>query len=131
MWHVWFDPSSQRMKSNTPTRTGDPNGIPKNRFSPHVLLSDPYAKSLSTLCQWGDAEESQMRAFCPRQSPIVEHLLIGRASRPKIAPEELIIYEMHVRCFTQHPSSHVKHPGKFLGIIEKIPYLKEFRDQRR
>ncbi|MFS8563362.1 MAG: glycogen-debranching protein [Rhabdochlamydiaceae bacterium] len=32
---------------------------------------------------------------------------------------------MHVRAFTQDPSSHVKHPGSFLGLIEKIPYLKE------
>jgi isoamylase/glycogen operon protein len=31
---------------------------------------------------------------------------------------------MHVRSFTQHPSSHSAHPGTFLGIIEKIPYLK-------
>jgi isoamylase/glycogen operon protein len=38
---------------------------------------------------------------------------------------ELIIYEMHVRSFTQDPSSKVKHPGTFLGIIEKIPYLKQ------
>ena len=32
---------------------------------------------------------------------------------------------MHVRGFTQHPSSTVKHPGSFAGIIEKIPYLLE------
>ncbi len=32
---------------------------------------------------------------------------------------------MHVRSFTCHPSSGVKHPGTFAGIREKIPYLKE------
>jgi glycogen operon protein len=32
---------------------------------------------------------------------------------------------MHVRGFTQHPNSNVKHPGTFAGIIEKIPYLQE------
>ena len=36
-----------------------------------------------------------------------------------------VIYEVHVRGFTMHPSSLVKHPGTFRGIIEKIPYLKE------
>jgi len=36
-------------------------------------------------------------------------------------PNELIIYEAHVRGFTIH--SDVKHPGTFLGFIEKIPYL--------
>ena len=40
-----------------------------------------------------------------------------------IPPEDLIIYEMHVRGLTQHPSSKIKHPGTFLGIIEKIPHL--------
>ena len=36
---------------------------------------------------------------------------------------ESIIYEMHVKGFTQHPSSGVAHPGTYLGVIEKIPYL--------
>jgi isoamylase len=44
---------------------------------------------------------------------------------PQIPRQELIIYEMHVRGFTQHPSSQVKYPGTYLGIIEKIPYLKK------
>ena len=37
--------------------------------------------------------------------------------------EKCIIYEMHVRGFTQHSSSGVKHPGTYLGAIEKIPHL--------
>jgi isoamylase len=36
-----------------------------------------------------------------------------------------VIYELHVGGFTQHPSSAVQYPGTFLGLIEKIPYLKE------
>lgn len=39
--------------------------------------------------------------------------------------EEMIIYEMHVRSFTWDPSSQSYYPGTFLGIIEKIPYLKK------
>ena len=40
---------------------------------------------------------------------------------------DLIIYEMHVRGFTYHPSSGLapEKRGTFAGIIEKIPYLKE------
>lgn len=38
---------------------------------------------------------------------------------------DLIIYELHVRDFTHHPSSGVKHRGTFSGLMEKIPYLKE------
>lgn len=39
--------------------------------------------------------------------------------------EDTIIYEMHVRGFTQSPSSRVRHPGKFAGITEKIQHLKD------
>lgn len=38
---------------------------------------------------------------------------------------DLIIYELHVRGFTQDVSSGVTHPGTFAGLREKIPYLKE------
>lgn len=38
--------------------------------------------------------------------------------------EECVLYEMHVGGFTRHPSSGVRHPGTFLGVIEKIPYLR-------
>ena len=38
-----------------------------------------------------------------------------------------IIYEMHVRGFTRHPSSSLKENlrGTYAGLIEKIPYLKQ------
>ena len=39
--------------------------------------------------------------------------------------EDLSIYELHVRGFTQDSSSGVKCPGTFRGLEEKIPYLKE------
>jgi glycogen operon protein len=39
--------------------------------------------------------------------------------------KELIIYELHTRGFTKHPSSGVRYPGTFHGIKEKIPYLKD------
>jgi glycogen operon protein len=43
----------------------------------------------------------------------------------EIAPEDLVIYEAHVRGFTQSASSGVKHPGTYASLVEKIPYLKE------
>ncbi|HET7238081.1 MAG TPA: alpha-amylase family glycosyl hydrolase, partial [Terrimicrobiaceae bacterium] len=47
-------------------------------------------------------------------------------SRPLKRPEsEMVIYEMHVRGFTAHPSSGAKHPGTFDALREKIGYLKE------
>lgn len=38
---------------------------------------------------------------------------------------EMIMYKLHVRGFTKHPSSHVKDRGTFLGVIQKCEYLKE------
>src|SRR5688572_15951300 len=40
---------------------------------------------------------------------------------------ETVIYELHVRGFTRHPSSGVapERRGTYAGLIEKIPYLKD------
>jgi glycogen operon protein len=44
---------------------------------------------------------------------------------PRVSWSDTIIYETHVKGFSVHPSSRVKNPGTFAGIIEKIPYLKQ------
>ena len=38
---------------------------------------------------------------------------------------DTLVYKLHVRGFTMDASSKVQCPGTFLGITEKIPYLKE------
>lgn len=43
--------------------------------------------------------------------------------RLNIPAVDLVLYEMHVRGFTQDPSSQVNDRGTYLGMIEKIPYL--------
>jgi hypothetical protein len=50
----------------------------------------------------------------------------GRDRRPRHEADALI-YELHVRGFTQHGSSGVSDDarGTFAGVIEKIPYLQE------
>jgi glycogen operon protein len=48
--------------------------------------------------------------------------------RPLRRPRrETVIYELHVRGFTRHPSSGVapERAGTYAGLIEKIPYLKD------
>lgn len=39
--------------------------------------------------------------------------------------EDCIFYKLHVRGFTRHRASKVRHKGTFRGVQEKIPYLKE------
>nr|WP_317282357.1 alpha-amylase family glycosyl hydrolase [uncultured Sellimonas sp.] len=42
-----------------------------------------------------------------------------------IPDEDVVAYSLHIRGFTKGSGSKVKNKGTFLGIIEKIPYLKE------
>ncbi len=49
----------------------------------------------------------------------------GEDRFPRLPYNKVIVYCMHVRGFTKHVSSNVKHRGSFDGIREKIPYLKE------
>lgn len=46
-------------------------------------------------------------------------------ARPAYDFNEIIAYQLHVRGFTKHASSKVKNKGTFLGVTEKIDYLKE------
>ena len=41
--------------------------------------------------------------------------------RPGLAVHEAVILELHVRDFTVHPSSGVRHPGTYLGLAESVP----------
>lgn len=97
---------------------------PQHRFDPSRILSDPYAKGLNTNHHWGNKEYSD-RSNTPLGRVIFDaHFDWQKVPQPRLPMEELVIYEMHVRSFTEHPSSKTKAPGTFLGVIEKIPYLK-------
>ena len=55
-----------------------------------------------------------------------QRLRLGRRHAAGDSPSSrTIIYEMHVRGFTRHPSSGVarRTRGTYAGLIEKIPYL--------
>ena len=67
---------------------------------------------------------------CPRPSSSTTRST-GRETRRRTSiSQQLIIYEVHVKGFTAHPSSSVAHPGTYLGFIEKIPHLTRARRQR-
>ncbi len=85
------------------------------------LIFDPYAKALSARAVWADNVDYQ-----PLGKVIPPTNFDWQNDRPPQIPrQELIIYEMHVRGFTQDASSKVSHQGTYAGLIEKIPYLKE------
>ncbi|BCJ95769.1 glycogen operon protein GlgX homolog [Anaerocolumna cellulosilytica] len=84
-------------------------------------ITDPYTFLLYGRDQYGlNSRDTKLLSGFPEEDyPWKEE---GRCS---ISYTQLIIYKLHVRGFTIHPSSEVKHKGTFLGISEKIPYLKE------
>ncbi len=91
-------------------------------FDKNKYILDPYARAVTGQSGWGEKKlmESVYKAR------VVDAVYDwGTKKQPKHAFEDLIIYEMHVRGFTQDESSGVKHKGTFEGIREKIPYLKE------
>ncbi|MCX5785523.1 MAG: glycogen debranching protein GlgX [Elusimicrobia bacterium] len=95
-----------------------------HRFDKTKILMDPYAKTIGGRDVWGvDPDWSDIY---PHRARVLLDDFDWENDHPLETPiEDLIIYEMHVRGFTRHPSSGVKHPGTFAGIREKIPYLKE------
>ena len=93
-------------------------------FDAKALLLDPYARALAGGETWNGPPEK--RAGFKRRCLVVENHFDWEDDRPLQIPlQDSIIYEMHVRGYTRHPSSKVKNPGTFAGIIEKIPYLQE------
>jgi len=93
-------------------------------FDRSKILMDPYAKIIGGRDVWG--VQPDWNDPYAHRARIAFDDFDWEDDRPlEIPPEDLIIYEAHVRGFTRHPSSGVKHPGTFAGIREKIPYLKE------
>lgn len=99
-------------------------------FQKDAILFDPYAKALTGGTHWGDwytrpgrktAESRFLRRCC-----IVDDHFDWEGDRPLNIPlHESVIYELHVRGFTCHPSSQVDYPGTYGGLVSKIPYLKK------
>jgi glycogen operon protein len=103
-------------------------------FDPEKVLLDPYAKSIffpkefdrAAAIRRGSNAGRGPLAVVPRQ---IQHNPASGLRRTCIDRHEsdAVIYELHVRGFTQNPNSEVpaEKRGKYAGVIEKIPYLKE------
>jgi glycogen operon protein len=92
-------------------------------FDPSVVLLDPYAKVIGGRDVWG--EEPKWNRKPQHRARILQEDFDWQDDQPlEIPAEDLVVYEAHVRSFTRHSSSGVKHPGTYAGLREKIPYLK-------
>jgi isoamylase len=90
------------------------------RFDGSARLIDPYAEALAG--RFLPAADGIVR---PPKCVVVDEQFDWRGDRQlNRSLSKTVIYEMHVRGFTQSKTSGVEHPGTFLGVVEKIPYLK-------
>ena len=139
VWHVWV--AGLRSGQLYGYRVDGPyepsNG---HRFNFNRLLLDPLAAAISPLPPWdfdlargydSSAPDSDLTASTRDNSASMPKCVLvnepfdwGGDQLPRHAWSKAVIYEMHVRGFTIHPSSGVRHPGTYRGLMEKIPYLK-------
>ncbi|MCB9137171.1 MAG: glycogen debranching protein GlgX [Caldilineaceae bacterium] len=101
------------------------------RFDMEKVLLDPYGRLIATPSRYsrsaaidpGDNSAQAMKsvvvdlsAYDWEDDAPLRHLF-----------NRSVIYELHVRGFTRHPSSGIGQDarGTYRGLIEKIPYLKE------
>lgn len=93
-------------------------------FDPSAIVMDPYSKAAGGRIVWG--KQFDVNNKFQHRSRIIDDVFDWGDDRPLRTPiEDLIIYEMHVRGFTQHPSAGATFPGTYHAIQEKIHYLKE------
>ena len=91
-------------------------------FDKSRYLLDPYARAVTGQSAWG----KKLSAGEFYKARVVHNNFDwGEHPSPAVPLKDSIIYELHVRGFTKHPSSGVSCPGTFEGLREKIPHLKE------
>jgi isoamylase len=105
-------------------RVDGPRG-PMHRFNPNRILLDPAGTMLSEGAVWAGTCESDPMRTARRSVYYRRQRFDWGDDRPPLVPlEDALIYELHVRGFTCHPSSGVSKPGTFAGLAEKVGYLK-------
>jgi isoamylase len=109
-------------------RVDGPSDSAGQRFNKNKLLIDPYARGNShSLWDRDSSRTAEDNLRTSMRSVVIDASGYDwEGDEPLKRPlEDCIIYEAHVRGFTQSPTSGVRHPGTFAGLIEKIPYLKD------
>jgi len=101
------------------------------RFDPGKVLLDPYGRGVAVPQSYNRqaaAREGDNAATAMKSVVVDPHAYDWEGDSLLHHPSSrTIIYEMHVRGFTRHPSSGVaeKICGTYAGLIEKIPYLRD------
>lgn len=101
------------------------------RFDSAKVLLDPYGRGVAVPRNYAReaAQQDGDNAATAMKSIVVDPQTYDwEGDAPLQRPSaRTIIYEMHVRGFTRHPSSGLSEQtrGTYAGMIEKIPYLQQ------
>ena len=101
------------------------------RFDANKVLLDPYGRGVVVPRNYSREAARHPGDNCATamKSVVVDPSTYNwEGDTPLKRPSsKTIIYEMHIRGFTRHPSSGLKEHlrGTYAGLIEKIPYLKQ------
>ncbi|SHO48608.1 glycogen debranching protein GlgX [Desulfopila aestuarii] len=119
IWHILIETTDTELSYGY--RLFGRNSHDGCRFTPERILIDPYCHAL-TPRRWGELARYGEVPCCR----IPRHDFDWQHDRPLKTPlSETIIYELHVRGFTQQAEHTITAPGTYRGLIEKIPYLKQ------
>jgi glycogen operon protein len=109
------------------------------RFNPHRLLLDPYARAITgrfDLRHPHTAHDPQSaledlallavdNAAGAPKCVVMDDAFDWEGDRPPDHPlRNSVIYEVHLKGYTAHPSSGASRPGTYLGFVERIDHLK-------
>jgi isoamylase len=104
-------------------RVEGPKGV-GHLYDPNIILLDPASRALSSGRPWGVPWDVPRRSLVNTRSAAAQAESPGGFNSRRIVREDTILYELHVRGYTVDPSSGVRNPGTYAGLVEKIPYLK-------
>ena len=140
VWHVWVKGIKPgQLYAYRVDGPYDPKA--GHRFNFNKLLLDPCAKAITKLSDWdfdpargydpsvpmGDSVPSTVdNAGAMPKCVITQDTFDWQGDAfPRHRWSKTVIYETHLRGLSVHPSSGVKNPGTYRGLMEKIPYFKE------
>ena len=101
-----------------------------NFYNPDQWLLDPYAKAVAGAPSWGDTwgvepgKPPKYGVNFPKGIIVDDTFDWSGDRRVRVPMADSIIYETHLRGFTNNANSGAHHRGTYRGLIEKIPHLK-------
>lgn len=140
VWHVFIE----GLKPNSLyLYTADGPFEPENghRFNNKTYLLDPYTKATTNTSLFNSVPygysppqtQEELNNAIPLSADMFPKCVViddeefdWQGDTPLNYPlRNTVLYETHLKGFTQSSSSNVKKRGSYKGLVEKIPYLKE------